>query len=264
MWNCSLKIVKEYMREKILGYEVVDKCVEACIDDVFASIKQGRDRTWLACLNPHSYAVALHDELFAEGLRSADWLVPDGVGVVLASRCLGGDICERVTGSDVFFGLLGRMNESGGLSVFFLGSTENTLLVISERMRQDYPNVKLVGTYSPPFKSIYSDSEIGEMISVINAAKPDVLWVGMTAPKQEKWIAANLSKLDVRFAGAIGAVFDFYIGNVKRSHPLFQRLGLEWLPRLLQQPRRLWRRTFVSAPIFLMHVVRERMRRIRF
>jgi len=96
------------------------------------------------------------------------------------------------------------------------------------------------------------------MIEQINRAAPDVLWVGMTAPKQEKWIFANKERLQVKFIGAIGAVFDFYSGNVKRSHPFFQRLGLEWLPRLLRDPRRLWRRTFISSPIFLYKILKQK------
>lgn len=97
------------------------------------------------------------------------------------------------------------------------------------------------------------------MLAQIMLAAPDVLWVGMTAPKQEKWIAAMQPRLRVRFAGAIGAVFDFYSGEVKRSHPVLQRIGLEWLPRLVQQPRRLWRRMAVSAPIFVWDVLLARL-----
>lgn len=246
------------MREDILGYAVTALSTQDCVDEVFAAIRHGNEKTWLACLNPHSYALALGDAPFARALRAADWLVPDGAGVVYASHWLGGRIGERVTGSDVFFGLQARMNASGGLSVFFLGATEDTLAEIGARIKRDYPNVRLAGRYSPPFKASYSNAELDEMIAAINAVKPDVLWVGMSAPKQEKWITNNLHRLDVRFAGAIGAVFDFYTGRVKRSHPLFQRLGLEWLPRLLQQPGRLWRRMFVSAPIFVWHVVRAR------
>ncbi|MDZ4294053.1 MAG: WecB/TagA/CpsF family glycosyltransferase [Hydrogenophaga sp.] len=247
------------MKENILGYQVDSLPIASCVDDVFAHIAQGQGRRWFACLNPHSYAVALNDAPFAQALRAADWLVPDGVGVVHASRWLGGSIRERVTGSDVFFGLHEQMNATGGMSVFFLGATEETLANIRARMAQEYPNIRLAGTISPPFKASYSDVEIKAMLSAINAAKTDVLWVGMTAPKQEKWIAENLSKLDVRFAGAIGAVFDFYTGKVHRSHPVFQKLGLEWLPRLLQQPRRLWRRMFISAPVFVGHVIKQRI-----
>jgi N-acetylglucosaminyldiphosphoundecaprenol N-acetyl-beta-D-mannosaminyltransferase len=116
----------------------------------------------------------------------------------------------------------------------------------------------VAGTYSPPFKPTYSAAELDKMVAVINTSNADVLWVGMTAPKQEKFIYQNKDRLNVRFAAAIGAVFDFYAGNVKRSSPNFQRIGLEWLPRLLQEPGRLWRRMVVSAPIFLYHVLRRR------
>ncbi len=250
------------MKESMLGYEIDDLSVEHCVASIFDvvnSTSSGSERCmWLACMNPHSYAVALDDAQFDQALRDADWLVPDGVGIVLASHMLNGSIRERVSGSDLFFGVHQHMNAKGGMSVFFLGATEETLALIRQRMALDYPNIRIAGTYSPPFKRSYSPAELDEMINSINAVEPDVLWVGMTAPKQEKWIYANRTRLNVRFAGAIGAVFDFYTGRVKRSHPLFQRLGLEWLPRLVQQPRRLWRRMFVSAPIFLWHVIKAR------
>ena len=250
------------MKENILGYGVNARAVPQCVDSVFAALRRaeaGRHCAWLACMNPHSYAVALKDAPFADALRDADWLVPDGAGVVMASRLLGGTISERVTGSDVFQGLHQRMNAAGGMSVFFLGATEETLAQIRERMARDYPAIRVAGTYSPPFKPAYSSAEIDAMIDAINAVEPDVLWVGMTAPKQEKWIFENRARLKVKFAGAVGAVFDFYTGRVKRSHPVFQRLGLEWLPRLIQQPRRLWRRMFVSAPVFVWHVLLQRL-----
>jgi N-acetylglucosaminyldiphosphoundecaprenol N-acetyl-beta-D-mannosaminyltransferase len=249
------------MKENILGFQVVAQPPESCVNEVFECLEHEGRKAKLACLNPHSYAVALDDTDFANALKSADWLVPDGVGVVFASRLLGGAVKARVTGSDVFEGLHARMNARKGMSVFFLGASEETLAKICARMAQDYPDIRVAGTYSPPFKPEYSVADLDEMINVVNAARPDVLWVGMTAPKQEKWIFENLHRLDVKFAGAVGAVFDFYVGNVKRSHPVFQSLGLEWLPRLLRQPRRLWRRTFVSAPIFVWHVFRRALRR---
>jgi N-acetylglucosaminyldiphosphoundecaprenol N-acetyl-beta-D-mannosaminyltransferase len=117
----------------------------------------------------------------------------------------------------------------------------------------------VAGTFSPPYKPEFSPAELDMMIAAINAVRPDVLWVGMTAPKQEKWIYQNRHRLQVKFIGAVGAVFDFYTGRVKRSHPIFQNLGLEWLPRLLQEPRRLWRRMGVSAPIFIWHVLKAKI-----
>jgi len=247
------------MKENILGYDIEAVSVEGCADSLFQSLREGK-RTWLACFNPHSYAVTMKDEIFSRALKAADWLVPDGAGVVLASCLLGGAIHGRVTGSDVFAGLHKRMNAVGGMSVFFLGATDETLKLMRQRMASDYPNIKVAGSYSPPFKPTYSPAELDEMINAINAAGADVLWVGMTAPKQESFIFENRARLNVKFAAAVGAVFDFYTGNVKRSHPLFQRMGLEWLPRLIQEPQRLWQRMFVSAPVFIWHVVRQRFK----
>ena len=246
------------MKENILGYDVNTLSVDACVDRLFQSLQKGK-RTWLACFNPHSYAITLKDEVFSHALKSADWLVPDGAGVVMASRLLGGVIHERVTGSDVFAGLNKRMNDAGSMRVFFLGSTNETLELIRQRMAVDYPNLKVAGVFSSPFKDVYSRAEIKEMITAINSAAPDVLWVGMSAPKQEKFIFENRAQLNVKFAAAVGAVFDFYAGNIRRNEDSwFVNHGLEWLPRLLQEPRRLWQRMFVSAPVFIWHVVKQK------
>lgn len=248
-------------KESILSYGIDCLTVSDCVSSVMDKLGEQAELSWLACFNPHSYAVARTDTTFEQALRAATWLVPDGVGVLVASRILGGGIKERVTGSDIFSCLNERMNSHGGFSVFFLGASDETLAKIRQRMGEDYPRLRLAGTYSPPFKPVYSSAELDEIIHAINQAQPDVLWVGMTAPKQEKWIFENRHRMNVRFAGAIGAVFDFYVGNVKRSNPVFQRLGLEWLPRLVQQPRRLWKRMFVSAPIFIWHVIKQAAQR---
>lgn len=245
-------------RENILGYTVAVADASEIIADIEAGMQKPGPARWLACLNPHSYVCALDDPLFFKALHAADLLIADGVGVVIASRWLAGHIKQRVTGNDIFEGLNAAMQARGRGSVFFLGSTDDCLDDIRGKFMRDYPAVRLVGTWSPPFKSEWSEDELSEMRRVINLAKPDVLWVGMTAPKQEKWIYSNLPYLDVKFAAAVGAVFDFYTGRVKRSHPIFQKLGLEWLPRLIHQPRRLWRRMVISAPVFIWHVVRFR------
>jgi N-acetylglucosaminyldiphosphoundecaprenol N-acetyl-beta-D-mannosaminyltransferase len=246
--------------QNILGYSVCSAPIEQCVDAVVSRIANNDPPCWLACINPHSYVTALDESEFSDALYGADWLIPDGSGIVLASHLLGGNIRQRITGSDIFAALNSKANELGGLSVFFLGSTPDRLEEIRVRMERDYPQIYFSGSYSPPFKQDYTDDELGAMVEAINLASPDILWVGMTAPKQEKWIHQNLHKLDVRFAAAIGAVFDFYTGRVVRSHPIFQRLGLEWLPRLVQEPRRLWKRMLISAPIFMWHVVRARLR----
>ena len=118
------------------------------------------------------------------------------------------------------------------------------------------------GLLSPPFKPNFSDAENAAMVSAINETRPDVLWVGMTAPKQEKWIYQNRDKLKVPLIAAIGAVFDFYAGTKIRSSDFWQRLGLEWFPRFLKEPKRLWERNMKSTPIFVSWIVKEKIRQL--
>ncbi|MEM7096909.1 MAG: WecB/TagA/CpsF family glycosyltransferase [Pseudomonadota bacterium] len=245
--------------EKILGVSVAVDGLSSCVDAVFQWALGSSSPKWLACANPHSLHTANADKEFCKSLNAADLVTPDGVGVVLASRFLGGEISERITGSDIFYEVSIRMNKKGGMRCFFLGSTEATLAEIRAKMKKEYPNIE-VGTYSPPFKPNFSEDENLKMIAAINEFNADVLWVGMTAPKQEKWIYDNISQLDVKFVGAIGAVFDFFTGRVKRSGVTYQKLGLEWLPRLLQEPRRLWRRNLVSNPAFVFEVLAQKYR----
>jgi len=246
--------------ENILGYQVCLLDVHGAIGKISEWIFSGEKRKVFICANPHSLVEANKDRLFHEAICEADMITPDGTGIVLASKILGGSIRERVTGSDIFWELSEVLNRSGGSSYFFLGSTEQTLAAIKTKISIDFNNIKFYGSYSPPYKPEFSEEESRLMIEAVNAAEPDVLWVGMTAPKQEKWIYQHRDQLNVKFIGAIGAVFDFYVGNVKRSHPVFQKMGLEWLPRLLQEPRRLFRRNFVSSPLFLLQVLRQRLR----
>ncbi len=246
--------------ENILEFRVSYLTQDACLKNILQRIHEGKFGYFVVCANPHSLEVARRDRLFQDALLTADLVIPDGIGVVLASRVLGGRIRERVTGSDIFLGLNQALNQEGGRSVFFLGSTEETLAKIERRFAADFPRVRVAGTYSPPFRAEFSEDENRAMVAAVNTAGPDVLWVGMTAPKQEKWLFRNRGRLQVGASAAVGAVFDFYSGKVQRSSPAFQRLGLEWLPRLLREPQRLWRRNLLSNTTFLLRVLAERLR----
>lgn len=245
--------------ESVLGYRIAAGTASEVVGEIVSRLGRGGAGTVLACANPHSLEVARQDAAFDAALRGADLLVPDGVGIVLASRILGGGIRGRVTGSDVFAGLSGALDAAGGARYFFLGSTERTLALIAARLAADYPRIRLAGTLAPPFAETFTAAESRRMVDAVNASGADVLWVGMTAPKQEKWVAAHRERLAVGFVGAVGAVFDFYAGTVPRSPRWFLDHGLEWLPRLLRQPGRLWRRNLLSGPAFLARVLRERL-----
>lgn len=211
-------------------------------------------------INAHSYNTALKDSLFAEALTKGDVLIPDGASVVMACRWLKAKSqpTERIAGWDLFVHEMDRLNRKGG-TCFFMGSSEKVLELIRKRAAVDYPNIK-VETYSPPYKPEFSEEDNKGIIEAINKANPDLLWIGMTAPKQEKWTYTHWKELDIHcHVGNIGAVFDFFAGTVERAPLWWQEHGLEWLYRLLKEPKRMWRRYIIGNTLFLKNVVKEMM-----
>ena len=211
-------------------------------------------------INAHSYNNAQKDPLFAEALLHGGALIPDGESIVLAFRWLRHEHIERIPGWDLFEFEMDRLNQKGG-TCFFLGASEKTLQLIKEKAREVYPNI-VVETYSPPYKPEFSEEENREMIAAVNRVKPDLLWVGMTAPKQEKWAYTHYDKLAVRgHIGTIGAVFDFFAGTVERAPEAWQKHGMEWAYRLLKEPRRMWRRYLLGNLIFFRYMMKEKAER---
>lgn len=211
-------------------------------------------------INAHSYNTALKDSLFAEALTKGDVLIPDGASVVMACRWLKAKSqpVERIAGWDLFVHEMDRLNRKGG-TCFFMGSSEKVLELIRKRAAVDYPNIK-VETYSPPYKPEFSEEDNKGIIEAINRANPDLLWIGMTAPKQEKWTYTHWKELDIHcHVGNIGAVFDFFAGTVERAPLWWQEHSLEWLYRLLKEPKRMWRRYIIGNTLFLKNVVKEMM-----
>lgn len=250
-------------------------------------------------INAHSYNTARKDRLFAEALTNGDVLIPDGVSIVKACRWIKAKSQpkERIAGWDLFSfemenlerkqcGMLnvecGANNSSLDNSqsaltdnpkfkiqnsefrspqrtVMFMGSSQKVLDLIVKRAAKVYPHLKVV-TYSPPYKPEFSEEDNKAIIDAINAADPDLLWIGMTAPKQEKWTFSHWEELDIHcHVGTIGAVFDFFAGTVERAPIWWQRHGLEWLYRLLKEPKRMWRRYIIGNALFLFNIVfRER------
>ena len=207
-------------------------------------------------INAHSYNTAQGDSLFSEAILNSDILLPDGVGIVFAAKLIKGKSLKKIAGADLFFYEMNKLNRQGG-KCFFLGSDDASLQIIKERAKYEYPNVN-VFAFSPNFKPAFSEEENKEMIDEINKCKPDVLFIGMTAPKQEKWAYEHFEKLEVGHVCCIGAVFDFYSMRVKRAPQSFIDLGLEWFFRLIKEPRRMWHRYLVGNPKFLFYVIKEK------
>ena len=248
-------------------------------------------------INAHSYNTARKDELFAEALTNGDVLIPDGVSIVKACRWIKAKSLpkERIAGWDLFEFEMNKLEECGmknvecgvnnssldnsqsasadhsklkiqnskfrerPLTVMFMGSSGKVLDLIVKRAAEVYPHLKVV-TYSPPYKPEFSDEDNKAIIDAINAVNPDLLWIGMTAPKQEKWTYSHWNELNIHcHVGTIGAVFDFFAGTVERAPIWWQRHGLEWLYRLLKEPKRMWRRYIIGNTLFLWNMLKEKV-----
>ncbi len=216
-------------------------------------------------INAHSYNVAQKDELFAKALSNGDYLIPDGASIVKACKFLGGKSQpkERIAGWDLFTFEMARLNDKGEKKnekqkVMFMGSSEKVLDRIRKRAAVDYPYLEIV-TYSPPYKPEFSEEDDAAIVQAINEADPDLLWIGMTAPKQEKWTYSHWKELNIHcHVGTIGAVFDFYAGTAVRAPKWWQEHSLEWLYRLVKEPKRMWRRYVIGNPLFLWNIQKEK------
>ena len=229
-----------------MGYDVL-------IDPLSSITIDSDKKQVINTINPHSYVTAKDDKLFEEALRASDTLLPDGSGIVMAAKYCNGEEIKKIAGNDLHAHLLQLLDEQGG-SCFYMGSSNATLDKVKERINRECPNIR-AGFYSPPYKPQFSDEDNQAIIEAIQAFKPDVLFVGMTAPKQEKWLHEHKDKVDFKMASSIGAVFDFYTGTIQRPSQFWINIHLEWLPRLLKEPKRLWRRNFVSTPLFLIDML---------
>jgi N-acetylglucosaminyldiphosphoundecaprenol N-acetyl-beta-D-mannosaminyltransferase len=216
----------------------------------------------ITTLNAHSYNVACKDAAFAEALQKSDVLIPDGVSVVLASRLFTGQRLKKIAGAELFFYEMNKLDNRiknqeprqekiEKAKAMFLGSTDSVLHKIRERAGVEFSHVE-VYTYSPPYTEEFTVEENAAIIDAINSVHPDVLFVGMTAPKQEKLKIKNCHVC------CIGAVFDFYAGTVHRAPKWMIGIGLEWFYRLIKEPRRMWKRYLIGNVKFIGYVVKEK------
>lgn len=220
-------------------------------DSPLESILLKKNKVVINTINAHSYIVAKKDQEFKKALINSDILLPDGEGIVLMVRKLQSKKIKKIAGADLHQFLLEHANKEK-LKCFYLGSSKEVLKMIEDRINIEYPKIN-IKSYSPPFKEVFSKDENNEIINKINAFSPDVLFVGMTAPKQEKWLQKNKENIQFKYAGAIGAVFDFYAQTKTRAPKWLVKLKLEWFYRALTSWR-LTKRYLYSNPLFLIEL----------
>jgi N-acetylglucosaminyldiphosphoundecaprenol N-acetyl-beta-D-mannosaminyltransferase len=216
---------------------------------------------WIARREPRYVCVSgMHGVMESqrdEGLRSihnsADLVTPDGMSLVWLCKLKGERTVERVYGPDLMLALCARSAERG-YRHFFYGASPQVLDALTERLCARYPGLEVVGTCSPPFRPL-TPEEDAEIVDRIARARPDIVWVGLSTPKQERWMADHVGPLGASVLIGVGAAFDFHAGTKRQAPRWMQRNGLEWLFRLLSEPRRLYRRYLVNIPLFGCYLV---------
>jgi len=240
--------LKKYSEVSCLGYQIFSGNLEEL------SIK---DRILINTINQYSYCIAEQDAEFKTALANSDVLLPDGVGITFASKFLNNKKIGKIAGADIHEFLLKKLNKEHG-SCFYLGASNETLAKIQDKIKLEYPNIR-VGSFSPAFKPTFTAADTKIMVAAANDFKPDVLFVGMTAPKQEKWSYANKVQLNAGLICSIGAVFDFYAGTVTRPSKIWIDSGLEWLGRFIKEPKRMWRRYIYYGVIYVGYLLKKKV-----
>ena len=210
-------------------------------------------------INQYSFLLAENDVIFKEALANSDILLPDGIGITFAARFLTRNRLKKITGADIHAHCLKQVEEKKG-TVLYVGSTTETMLKVSERITWEYPAIKHVGFICPPYCDTLDLATNELIINKINSFKPDVLFVALGAPKQEKWVFINEHRLNTQTICCIGAAIDFF-ANYNRPNKILIYLGLEWLVRLWREPYRMANRYLIGGPVFFAKLLTRKLKR---
>lgn len=243
-------------RLRILDVEFTIQTFEAAITRLLEAASTETPTRMHFC-NVHTLVEAAADPALREVYATAEIVAIDGMPIAWVARMRGARAAQRVSGPDVMLSLCDRGREIG-LRHFFLGGREGVPEELAARLGSKYPGLNVAGLESPPFRPVTAEEDEA-LVERINAVSPDVLWVGLGAPKQEFWAADHATRLDVPLILPVGAAFDFHSGRVRRAPNWMQRVGLEWLFRLAAEPRRLWRRYLVTNARFVYLLLKDQI-----
>jgi N-acetylglucosaminyldiphosphoundecaprenol N-acetyl-beta-D-mannosaminyltransferase len=224
----------------------------AVMDDLVAT----RERGYVCAAPVHALIEARDDSEMLAALRGSTLVVPDGMPVVWAANLLGENLSDRVYGPELMLRFNDVCAERGHRVWLYGGRDQGSLAQLALTMRRRHAGIQIVGGYSPPFRAL-TDTEERSLAAQINGARPDVLWVGIGVPKQEKWMARMRDRLDVPVMCGVGAAFDFHAGRVAMAPRWMQQRGLEWTFRVAQEPRRLLPRYLYANPRFVLAFARQ-------
>jgi N-acetylglucosaminyldiphosphoundecaprenol N-acetyl-beta-D-mannosaminyltransferase len=231
-----------------VGVSVLDQ--ERAREFLFDAVRQGK-RGYVTVTGVHGVSEAQSDESLRDIFNRALLVTPDGMPMVWMGKLQGHPSIQRVYGPDLMLNLC-EHSPSAGFTHFLYGGVPGVAEDLQQNLEGRFPGIKIVGTYTPPFRRL-NDQELGDLQQRVRWSKPDFFWVGLSTPKQERFMAQHLAILpEAKIFLGVGAAFDLLTGRLRQAPPVLQRVGLEWLFRLTQEPKRLWRRYLVNNPLFVL------------
>lgn len=239
-------------RANVLGVGVHAIDMQEALRVVFEAVRDNR-KGYVCVTGVHGVMEAQTDEPFRRTLNDAMLVTPDGMPTVWIGRAQGHDRMDRVFGPEFMWNVC-RESVREGSTHFLYGGNPGVAEQLRENLCRAFPGLRVVGTYTPPFRPLTHDEE-SELVAQVSACNPDFFWVGLSTPKQEKFMAAYLDKLDTRVMVGVGAAFDVHTGRIKDCDQWIKRAGLQWAHRLLQEPRRLWKRYLINNPKFIVYAL---------
>ena len=230
-------------KEKVLGIDVsitnYEKLKQAIVDDI-----NNKKKSFIVAINPEKILKARKDKSLKDLLNSATYQIPDGVGVIYASKLKHGSIKSRITGIDSME-MLCDLSNKHGYKIFMYGAKEEVINKAKDNLIKKYPNIKIVGTMNG------YEKDNDKIIKAINKSKAEIIFVAMGSPKQEFWITENMNKVCPYIFQGVGGSFDVFSGNIKRAPKWMRKIGLEWLYRLLKEPKRIFRQIKLFKFLFI-------------
>jgi N-acetylglucosaminyldiphosphoundecaprenol N-acetyl-beta-D-mannosaminyltransferase len=239
----------------VLGVRLDAMQIPEVVQEIEGWIEEGKEGGFIAVANTHVVMESQQDVSFKQLINSADLCVPDGMPLIWCGRLRGHSLRRRVYGPELMLTFC-RETVTKGYRHFFYGGAADALNELVERLRESCPGIQIAGAYSPPFRPLTREED-DEIIERINLARSDVLWVGLGCPKQERWIHDHRERLKVAAMVAVGQAFDLLSGRKKPAPTWMSENGLEWVYRLIQEPRRLWRRYLVYNTKFIYSISLE-------
>ncbi|WP_214807096.1 WecB/TagA/CpsF family glycosyltransferase [Exiguobacterium sp. s102] len=242
--------------KKILDVKISDLSFDETVNTINDWIVQNFKKKYICICNTHSLVESKKNYMHKKALLEASICTPDGMPLVWEiNKSKKSKNQDRVDGPS----LMEKLCESKTNKIFLLGSTDENLSVLETKLRNLNPEIKLVGSYSPPFKTLDSEDD-KRIVNIVNDSNADIVFVSLGCPKQEIWMNKNYESMNSILIG-VGAAFDFHTGKIKRAPSIIQKVGMEWMYRLLQDPKRLWKRYLINNSLYILFIVLSRLRK---